>query len=100
MGGWSWDGDDVDPRAQLEAENGGRQARRLLDLIASALEDPSRFDLTTGVICELTGIAMTGLTDNPGKLRARDVEIVGSRHEPPTWQSLPSLIDQMCLNTN
>jgi Fic family protein len=98
--GWSWDGDDDDPRARLEAENSLRQARRLLELITDAVCDPTSFELTPAVICELNGIAAAGMTPNPGRLRTRDVEIFGSRHEPPTWTELPALIDELCTHVN
>ena len=100
MGGWSWDDDAADPRAKLEAENGGRQARRLLELIRAAISDPVSFELTPLLICELNGLAAADLTPNPGKLRETDVEISGSKHVPPTWSDLPRLFDEMCGYVN
>ncbi len=61
---------------------------------------PERFTLSVEVICELNLLAVDGLTANPGKLRARDVVIQGSRHEPPTWATLPGLLADLCNQVN
>jgi Fic family protein len=99
-GGWSWDGDDGDERSRLEAANGVRQARRLVELIAEAVRDPTRFELTPAMICELNGLAVAGIAKKPGRFREREVEISGSKHEPPPWQQVRSLVDEMCAYVN
>jgi Fic family protein len=99
-GGWSWDDDD-DPRARRAGQNARRQAKRLREHIAAALAaDPSRFTLTPALLCELDEIAIDGLIDNPGQIRTRDLIIAGSRHEPPPWQEVPALVDEMCSYVN
>ena len=100
MGGWSWDGDDLDPRAQLEADNGTRQARRLLELIKEALADSAAFTVRPETLCELNLLAVDGTVPNPGTLRTRDVEIAGSQHVPPGWQDVPALVETMCEQVN
>jgi Fic family protein len=100
LGGWLGDGDDADPRSRTEAENSGRQARRLLELIDQALEDPDAFEVTVAMICELNAIAVADLVPNPGGVRTRDVVIEFSSHEPPPWQDVPSLLEEMCEKLN
>lgn len=96
MGGWSGGEDDADPRSITEAENSGRQARRLLELIDQALADPDGFKVTVPLICELNAIAVADLVENPGRIRERDLVIDGSSHEPPPWQDVPRLLQEMC----
>jgi Fic family protein len=98
-GGWSWDDDD-DPRSLRGGQNSRRQAIRLREHIAAGIADPSRFTLTPALICELDGIAVDGLVDHPGQFRTRDLEIMGSRHEPPPWQQVSGLVDDMCNYVN
>jgi hypothetical protein len=99
-GGWSWDDDVSDPRLRLESDNGVRQARRLLELVRESLNDVAGFELTPAILCELNTLAVQDLTERPGQYRVSDVEILGSRHEPPSWADVPRLVDEMCAYAN
>ncbi len=96
-GGWSWWGDDDDdPKAAREAENSGRQARRVVELIREAVGQPEDFAVTPQLLCDLNELAVAGLVPNPGMLRQRDLTITHSMHEPPPWAEVPGLVDELC----
>ena len=99
MSGWSFDDDPPDSRAVRVAENAVAQTRRLKELIAEAVADIDRFNITVEMICELQRLAMDGLIPEPGALREADV-IVGL-HEPPPWQQVRRYVEELCsyLNT-
>jgi Fic family protein len=100
-GGWDWDGDGADPVTQREAENLLRQFDRVVEVIEDFLARPERppppfFRLSPELICELNTLAVEGITDTAGLLRTADVEITGSRHEPPVWTEVPALLEDLC----
>jgi hypothetical protein len=45
---------------------------------------------------ELNRLAVDGLIKSAGSLRNAPIEILGSKHEPPPWQDVAALIDDMC----
>ena len=95
MGGWDWDGGTDDPTSVREAENALRQMRWLVEVIRHAVTNPPAFRLTLETLGELNRLAVDGLVAKPGRLRDRDLEIQGSRHEPPPWQEVPTLVAEM-----
>lgn len=101
MAAWSW-GDDgpADELTLREGENAVRQATRLLELVGEAVEKGAGFELRVDTICQLNALATDGTTSDPGKLRLADNEITGSRHEPPPWQQVAQLMEEMCAQVN
>lgn len=49
---------------------------------------------------ELNRLAVDGLIKSAGSLRNAPIEILGSKHEPPPWQDVAGLIDDMCDYVN
>ncbi len=100
MPGWSWGEDDADELTFREGQNAVRQMQRLVALIGEAVHAGAGFELCVATICELNALATEGTTDNPGMLRTRDLEIFGSQHEPPPWQEVAQLVDELCAHVN
>lgn len=101
MPGWSWDDDDESDEFTIrEGENAVRQTHRLIELIADAVEGGVSFELRVETICKLNSLATEGTADHPGQLRTKDNEIFGSQHEPPPWQEVARLLDEMCEYVN
>lgn len=99
MGGWSWGDEPETPRQALERRNAVRQADQIIELVAQAVA-AGTFELTIDVMCALHRTAMEGLVDHPGAIRADDVTISGSRHEPPPWQQIEGLLLELCDYVN
>lgn len=99
MGGWNWDG-DTDARGLRREQNALRQYDRLVELIRQHLNRPDAFALTPKILCELNGLATTDETENPGVFRRDDVWLPGIKHEPPPWQEVPGLVDELCAYVN
>lgn len=68
----------------------------MIELVNETLHGPRSTALTTELICELHGLAMTGLVEHAGTLRQADVRIRGSRHEPPASADVPRLVEDLC----
>lgn len=82
--------------AELEAENGLLQFDRMIELIEEAVRSGASFKLKPSAVLGLQRIAVEGLEPTAGTFRTVDVEISGTRHVPPSWQEVPSLVEAMC----
>lgn len=85
--------------ARKETENGFRQYDRMVELIEEGLRS-ERFLLRPWMIGELNRLAVDGLSDRPGNLRAAPIEIQGSNHEPPDHVDVGRFVDEMCDYVN
>lgn len=85
--------------AQLEAENTILQFDRVDALMRDALTSGT-FHLSPSIVCELNALALAGLDPSPGAYRREGIEILGSRHRPPPWQDVGSLLEQCCDYVN
>lgn len=88
-----------DEVALREAENTLRQYDRLVELIRGSIGG-GRLRLRPSTLMELNRLAVDGLVRSAGAFRDRAIEIINSRHEPPAWQDVPELIDDMCEYVN
>lgn len=88
-----------DEVALREAENTLRQYDRLVELIRSSIS-AGRLRLRPSTLMELNRLAVDGLVKSAGAFRHGPIEILGSRHEPPPWQDVAELIDDMCEYVN
>lgn len=70
---------------------------RVRQLIDDALAADATLSISRAMICELNHLAVDGLVDDAGAFRSRDVVIAGSVHEPPRWQDVPRLVDELCI---
>jgi len=88
-----------DEVALREAENTLRQYDRLVELIRSSI-GAGRLRLRPSTLMELNRLAVEGLVKAAGAFRHGPKEILGSRHEPPPWQDVAALVDDMCDYVN
>jgi Fic family protein len=100
VGGWSFDDEPPDSSTIRAAENAVAQSRRLRELIAEALSDVDRFDITVDMLRELNRLAVDGLVTDPGEIRQVDNTIAGSLHDPPPWQDVPAHLESLCTYLN
>lgn len=92
---------DPAERAQREAANGLRQFDQGLQTIEQFVRDPERkFRLRPSLILDLHRAALEGLSPYAGLWRPAQVDIQGSRHNPPGTHLVPSLIEEMCDYVN
>lgn len=95
MSGWGG-GDAPDSVAELEAENVVRQHDHLYELIARHLSGAADLIVTPSLVCVANRLAVDGLTEHPGVFRDGPARICGSQHEPPSFEQVPSLVQDMC----
>lgn len=88
-----------DELALREAENTLRQYDRLVELIRGSI-GTGRLRLRPSTLMELNRLAVDGLIKAAGAFRHGPIEILGSRHEPPPWEEVATLIDDMCEYVN
>jgi Fic family protein len=80
-------------KRELESRNGAIQFLAVLHWI----EEWKPGDcLTAGLIKELQRLAVNQIYTCAGHFRDGPVEIAGVRHQPPPWELVPALVDEMC----
>ncbi len=89
--------EDPDEVALREAQNGLRQFDEVLRLIR---ESNWRFVLTPDVIMRLQWFATDGVWSSAGRFRQHCVEISNTSHQPPHFDHVPKLVDEMCDYAN
>lgn len=83
--------------AEREARNGLLQFDEMQRMIKKATESTdSAFRLRPSAIIELNRIAVEGLEPAAGSFRRVGIEIDGSQHRPPEWETVPEHVDDMC----
>jgi Fic family protein len=90
-------------RAEREARNALLQAKRLDEMIEYYLAtDEHKFRLRPSTILDLNRLAIDGLDAFSGNWRPGSVEILGSKHAPPSAHLVPELVEGMCdyINDN
>jgi Fic family protein len=88
-------------KANREAENGVRQFKAAVDIIARNIQPESRpFKLPQAVILELHEKALEGIHPLAGTYRNTSVSIGKSLHMPPRHSDVPDLIADMCSYVN
>jgi Fic family protein len=90
----------LEERADLEARNALLQFDVLREMIDSGLGAQAAFVLRPSAIGRLNKCAVQGLVPSPGALRTDEIDIVGSSHHPPTWEEVPSFLEEMCEYVN
>jgi len=91
---------DENERAKREADNGLRQASEVLAMIEHYRDTKRPFKLRPSMIVGLQRIALEGISAFAGLTRPADVEIGGSKHEPPGAHLVPELLEQLCDYVN
>lgn len=71
-------------------------------LAAESLERLEPYRIRLSHLVTLNRNAVEGLEREPGAFRTEGMVIHGSRHEPPAWQEVPRLVEDMLdyVNTN
>jgi hypothetical protein len=88
-------------KAQREAENGVRQFRAALEIIAANILAPgSGFRLTQAIILTLNQKALAGIHPLAGTYRNSHVEIGQSAHLPPPYIEVADHVTDMCAYVN
>jgi hypothetical protein len=97
-------------RAPIEAENGLRQFDRLVQLLEQHLDEADRAGgskplvVKHSVLIELARLAVERIIANPGGYRQTPMTIRKKsgvvKHEPPRWEDVPQLVDEMCDHVN
>lgn len=98
----AWFGDDGPPsgHTQREVENALRQIDYVRAFAEQTIGTSASFTLTPDFVSRLNAIAMDGLRDEPGAFRRADEPILGSKHKPPPWTTVPNLMTEMCEYVN
>lgn len=91
---------DPQQRAKREAENGLRQAPEVLNMIGHFRDRERPFKLRPSMILNLQQIALEGITSYAGLTRPADIEIGGSKHQPPPAHLVPELMEELCDYVN
>lgn len=92
---------DPDEIARREAENGLRQFKLAIDIIAAHVKDKERpFKLRAGLILQLHKAALEGLHPLAGTFRNTAVTIQNSRHQPPEAAFVSDEVQLMCEYVN
>lgn len=91
---------DPDEIADIEAENGLRQTKFVIDTIDEYLQTDDEFILRPSLISTLNRLAIEGLSELPGTYRPGPMTIAHSSHMPPPAQDVQSLVEDMCDYVN
>ena len=91
---------DPDEIAAIEAENGLRQTKFVIDLIDACLQKRQKFVLRPSLVSTLNRLAIEGLSELPGSYRPGPMKIAHSSHVPPPAQDVQSLVEEMCDYVN
>jgi Fic family protein len=91
---------DPDQKAAREAENVLRQFNTAIEQIEYWLQPDRPFKLRASAILTLNRIALEGLNRYAGNYRPGDVEISGSKHQPPPAHRVPELVENLCDYVN
>ena len=90
---------DEDQIAAQEARNGLLQFDEVIRLVENAAPG-QQIQITSLLISNLNRIAIQGVRQSAGALRAVQVYIENSSHQPPPPREVPRLIEAMCGYAN
>ena len=91
---------DPDEIARIEAENGLRQTKLVIDTIDEQLLKNSQFFLKPSLVSRLNRLAIEGLSELPGSYRPGPMSITHSDHTLPAPEDVHGLIEEMCDYVN
>lgn len=96
MGGWYHDAPHR-PQDAKQSANLARLFDRIIAELTQAVAGHGRcYD--TALLCEFHALAMHDVIATAGRLREREVEIRGSRHQPPPAAAVAALLDQLFVD--
>jgi Fic family protein len=91
---------DPQLKAEAEAANGLRQYDCAVKSVQDALERPPPIRLRLSLILTFHREALQGISAYAGNFRPADVEIRGSKHQPPGAHLVPGLVEELCDYVN
>jgi Fic family protein len=91
--------ENEDERAEQEARNGLLQFDEVVRLIELA-SSSRHIEITPELVCDLNRIAIQGIRRSAGSFRSIPIAIENTPHEPPSYTSVPALVDEMCAYVN
>lgn len=91
---------DLDEVARIEAENGLRQTKLVIDIIDEQLRENTQFFLRPSLVSKLNRLAIEGLSELPGSYRPGPMSITHSDHNPPAPGEVQEFVEQMCDYVN
>ncbi len=91
---------DPDEIARIEAENGLRQTKFVIDTIDQQLDTNSEYILKPSLVSRLNRLAIEGLSELPGTYRPGPMSITHSNHVPPPPQDVHGFVEDMCEYVN
>jgi fido (protein-threonine AMPylation protein) len=88
---------DPDLRARQEALNGLKQFDAVIRMVETYL-DPERqpFKFRPSQLLYLHREALAGISGYAGTWRPSEIEIGGSKHQPPAAWEVPERIEELC----
>jgi fido (protein-threonine AMPylation protein) len=72
----------------------------MVELINDTLRSSQRFRLRPSAIQELNRLSIKNIESEAGRWRDVPITIESSRHQPPPWEQVPGLIDDLCDYVN
>ena len=91
---------DPDEIARIEAENGLRQTKFVIDTIDEQLRQSEGFRLRPSLISRLNRLAVEELSELAGSYRPGPMSISNSKHTPPPAEDVQRLVEEMCDYVN
>jgi Uncharacterized conserved protein len=88
----------ADEKKQLEARNGALQFLAVIEQIENWKSGESQ--ITVDLIKQLQYRAIVNIYTCAGHLRTGAVSILGVEHQPPSWEQVPELLDEMLSHIN
>ena len=88
-----------DERAEQEARNGLLQFDEVLRFVELACSS-RHIEMTPELVCDLNRLAIQGIRRSAGSFRSIPIAIENTPHEPPSYQSVPTLVEEMCAYVN
>jgi Fic family protein len=90
---------DEEQKAELEARNGLLQFDEVIRLVGE-VERGASFRLRPSTLQTLHRIAIQDIYACAGNYRTSPIQIKGTDHQPPPWQDVPRLVEEMCDYVN
>ena len=91
---------DPEEIARIEAENGLRQTKFVIDTIDCQLQKNAKFLLKPSLISKLNRLAIQGLSELAGSYRPGPMSITHSDHIPPAPEEVQEFVEDMCDYVN
>lgn len=86
--------------ARVEARNALRQTDAVFSIINDRIRSGAPLRLRPSLALTLNRLATEGIEELAGVFRPDPIKIDGSSHEPPPFEEVPELVEEMCDYVN